>query len=135
MEELNYNNETKRHYFLGIMIDKYCNWKGHFNKVCHKIIKFVYVLRTLKNITLLLAQLGKNIRVKNHIHLNIMTTLILCWDNYNLISWCYSKENQRLLHRKMHPDHNGNTPLRILQTIFQKFLDTNPSKSVSLWMR
>lgn len=41
---LNEVNETS---FLGVIIDKNCNWKSHVKKVCSKINKFVYVLYEL----------------------------------------------------------------------------------------
>lgn len=34
--------------FLGIEIDKYCNWKDHIENVCGKVNRFVYVLRRLR---------------------------------------------------------------------------------------
>lgn len=40
-------NETK---FLGITIDKFCNWKAHVNSLCSKLDRFVYVLYRLRQI-------------------------------------------------------------------------------------
>ncbi|CAG9782744.1 unnamed protein product [Diatraea saccharalis] len=64
--QVNYNGtdikETDKVTFLGITLDKYCNWKAHIDTVCKKINKFVYVLNKLRKTstqhTVLLAYHG-----------------------------------------------------------------------------
>lgn len=51
---ITYNNETIEEVdnikFLGIMYDKFCNWKSHIHMVCAKIDKFIYAIRRLRQI-------------------------------------------------------------------------------------
>jgi hypothetical protein len=37
--------------FLGLVLDKHCNWKAHLENVCTRINKFVFALRKLKKIS------------------------------------------------------------------------------------
>lgn len=41
-------HETK---FLGIILDRNCNWKAHTDKLCSNINRFVYALRRLKKVS------------------------------------------------------------------------------------
>ena len=37
--------------FLGITLDRFCNWKHHINDVCLKLSRFVYALRKLRTVS------------------------------------------------------------------------------------
>jgi hypothetical protein len=64
--DVRYNNnqikESDTANFLGITVDNHCNWKNQVDKVCNKLMKFVYVLRRLRNMsawnTILMAYHG-----------------------------------------------------------------------------
>lgn len=43
--------------FLGIFIDKYCNWKTHIDSLCSKLDRFVYVIRRLRETSTIKAAL------------------------------------------------------------------------------
>lgn len=36
--------EVKRTTFLGFMLDKNLNWKAHVNKVCNRLVSFMYCI-------------------------------------------------------------------------------------------
>lgn len=52
---IQYNNndieEVNDITFLGIVMDRHCNWKAQVDNVCKKINKFVFALRRIKNLT------------------------------------------------------------------------------------
>ena len=49
-----YNNTTIEHVtnfnFLGVIMDKKLTWKHHIDVICSKLIKVIYILRSIKNI-------------------------------------------------------------------------------------
>lgn len=51
---INYKNETLNTVndciFLGITVDRFCNWKLHIEKITHKIDCFVYALKRIRQI-------------------------------------------------------------------------------------
>lgn len=51
---INHNNtilaESDSTIFLGVTIDKFCNWKAHVDKVCLKLNRFVYALRRMRDV-------------------------------------------------------------------------------------
>lgn len=70
--------------FLGIAIDKFCNWKIQTDNVCKKINKFVFALRRIKKIT--------NIKTALMVyHSHIVSTL-----RYGLPIWGNSTDSQRV---------------------------------------
>lgn len=61
--------------FLGILLDKNLNFKGHFNHVCTKLMKGMYALRRAANILPI-----KDLKT-------LYSALILPYINYGLLSW------------------------------------------------
>lgn len=51
-------SEVENTRFLGITIDKYCNWKAHIDNLCIKLEKFVYVLYRLRRVANMQAALS-----------------------------------------------------------------------------
>ena len=53
--KINYCNEKVEEVddtkFLGIMLDKNCNWKAHIIHVCNKLDRFVYALKRLRQVS------------------------------------------------------------------------------------
>lgn len=44
--------------FLGVIIDKHCNWKGHIQKLCSKLDRYVFVLNRVRRVSTLQAALS-----------------------------------------------------------------------------
>lgn len=49
---INYRNnkieEVSTAKFLGLMLDKHCNWKGHVEHICNKLDRFVFAIKRLR---------------------------------------------------------------------------------------
>lgn len=101
-------NETT---FLGITIDKHCNWKAHVNKVCNKINKFVYVLYELSKTSSLKTVLSA--------YYGYVDSVL----RYGLIAWGYSTESQRvfLAQKKCIRAIAGIRPWESCKPFFKKF--------------
>ncbi|KAG7305783.1 hypothetical protein JYU34_009916 [Plutella xylostella] len=50
MYESNQIEEINNTKFLGLIIDKHCNWKAHIEQVINKVGKFIYALRNLRQV-------------------------------------------------------------------------------------
>lgn len=70
--------------FLGITIDKFCNWKPHIQYLCSKLDRFVYVLYRLRQTTTKEAALSAY-------HGYVSSSI-----RYGIILWGYSVEADRV---------------------------------------
>ena len=87
----NTNIEIVTYYkFLGIIIDNKLTWKNHINYICNKILRILYIMKSIKHL------------VSSDILRTIYTSLIQPHLMYGIISW-------------YNPDNNNTKRLNTLQ--------------------
>ena len=75
-------DDVQNHTFLGIIIDNKLSWKSHIDNICNKIIKLIYIIKTIKNL------------VSTNTLRSIYTSLIQPHLTYGIISWFEPNTNK-----------------------------------------